>query len=293
MTGFASRTGEAAGFSWQWELRGVNAKGLDLRLRLPDWIDGLEAGVRAALTKALARGSVSVNLRVVRIAEDAPLTVNDAALSRVLAAIADIEVRASAAGVKLAQTTALEVLNQRGVQDANGDDPEAVKALQVVLLKDVHALIEAFCEMRASEGRALKQVLLAQIDAIADLIEAAAQAAARRAPEAKAALQAALARTLDNADNVEPERVAQELALIAVKADVTEEIDRLRAHVDAARELLDSDGSVGRKFDFLAQEFNREANTLCSKSQSTPLTRIGLDLKAAIDQMREQVQNVE
>ena len=147
--------------------------------------------------------------------------------------------------------------------------------------------------MRAEEGRALHRVLSGQLDTIAALVEEAATAAQARSGAQRAAMAAALARVMDNAGGVDEARVAQELALIAVKADVTEELDRLRAHVGAARDLLGAGAAVGRKLDFLCQEFNREANTLCSKAQSAALSRIGLELKTVIDQMREQVQNVE
>ncbi|HDR29098.1 endoribonuclease YicC domain-containing protein, partial [Rhodovulum sp.] len=161
------------------------------------------------------------------------------------------------------------------------------------LLADLDRLIDDFTAMRAAEGAALEALLRDQLAQIADLVKDAARAAEARREHMAESLRANLARVLDNSEGADPDRVAQELAMIAVKSDVREELDRLSAHVEAARALLDADGPIGRKLDFLMQEFNREANTLCSKSQSTPLTRIGLDLKHVIDQMREQVQNVE
>jgi uncharacterized protein (TIGR00255 family) len=170
------------------------------------------------------------------------------------------------------------------------DDPAPLVAHLVVEFKDV---LSDFIQMRESEGQALFRVLGGQLDQVASLTDQAADLAEQRKDKMAEALRENLSRVLDNAQGVEPDRIAQELALLAVKADITEEIDRLKAHVRAARELLAQDVAVGRKLDFLMQEFNREANTLCSKAQSADLTSVGLELKAVIDQMREQVQNVE
>ena len=168
-----------------------------------------------------------------------------------------------------------------------------VAALCATLLAEFPGALADFNDMRAREGAALAQVLEAQLTQVAELTTQAAALAETRKDEMAQTLQRNLSRVLDNAEGVDADRLAQELALIAVKSDITEEIDRLRAHVDAARALLAQDGAVGRKLDFLMQEFNREANTLCAKAQNTALTQIGLALKAVIDQMREQVQNVE
>jgi len=292
MTAFASRTGAIGAASWSWDMRGVNARGLDLRLRMPDGIEGLEPAIRAALTTALARGNVTVNLRLQREETAGALAVNEATLDEVLKALDLVQERAFAMGVTLGQPTAADVLTQRGVLiPAKSDDDGA--ALAAALIEDVAPLVADFVEMRTREGAALEAVIRDQLDRIAALTAAAAVAAQARAPQVKANLTAALRRVLEDVAELEPARVAQELALLAVKSDVTEEIDRLKAHVAAARALLDEDKPAGRKLDFLAQEFNREANTLCAKAQAAPLTAIGLDLKAVIDQMREQIQNVE
>ena len=293
MTGFAARKGQGAGFGWAWDLRSVNGKGLDLRLRVPDWIDGLEAALRAELGRALGRGNVSLSLRVAREGgEEAPLRVNGPALAAVLRALGEVEAAAMGAGVTLAQATAADVLAVRGVLDTGAAD-EDTGPLRAAILADLPALLAEFNAMRAAEGAALQGVIAGQLDRIEALTgEARLEAEARRAASA-AALKEALAKVMANADGVDEARLAQELAMIAVKNDVTEELDRLTAHVAAARALLSEVGPVGRKFDFLMQEFMREANTLCSKAQALTLTRIGLDLKTVIDQMREQVQNVE
>ncbi len=292
MTAFAAAKGGTSQHSWAWELRSVNAKGLDIRARMPDWIEGLEAALRARLGKALARGSVTLNLRVTREEGEAGQSVNEAALGAVLSALARVEARAKHEGLSLSPTSAADILGLRGVLETSASEDEAA-GLKAALMKDFEPVLDAFLQMRASEGAALAAILGGQLDEIARLTAAATQAAEARRGDMAEALQASLARVMGAAEEADPQRIAQELALIAVKSDITEELDRLRAHVDAARELLDTDGPVGRKLDFLMQEFNREANTLCSKSQNTELTRIGLDLKTVIDQMREQVQNVE
>lgn len=273
-------------------MRGVNARGLDLRFRLPDGIEGLEPALRSALTQTLARGNVTVNLRLTREDAAGAITVDAAQLDSVLRALDLVQERAFAMGVTLGQPTAADVLSQRGVLVTTAREDESA-ALAEALIADVAPLVADFVAMRATEGRALEQIVADQLDQIATLTEAAAQAAQARAPQVRENLTLALQRVLETTAEVDESRIAQELAVLAVKSDVTEEIDRLKAHVSAARALLENDKPAGRKLDFLTQEFNREANTLCAKAQAAPLTAIGLDLKAVIDQMREQIQNVE
>ncbi|MBJ3762941.1 YicC family protein [Maribius pontilimi] len=293
MTAFASGTGARDGLSWTWDLRSVNARGLDLRIRVPDWIDGLEPGLRALLQKGLSRGSVTLGLRLIRDTgpEDGP----DAdAIDLTLARIAAVQGRAAAQGMSLAPCSAADVLELSAGQGPRQSSPDEVASLRAALLAEFEAtILPAFLAMRATEGAALKTVLLDQVAQVAALTDTAAAQAEARLPQVRETLKAALARVVDNTDGADPDRVAQELALLAVKADVTEEIDRLRTHVAAARDHLAGDGPTGRKLDFLTQEFNREANTLCAKAQDAALTATGLQLKAVIDQMREQVQNVE
>ncbi len=292
MTGFAARKGQGAGYSWSWDIRSVNGKGLDLRLRLPDWIEGLETLLRAELARALQRGNVSLTLKVTSEGGDTALRLNPAVLRSVLVAMAEVDHTARETGLTLAAPSAADVLSLRGVLDASAA-AEETGALRAALLADLAPLLDEFTAMRRAEGAALHAVLVGQLDRIAALTEAAGAEAEARKPAAAATLRDNLARLLANAEGIDETRIAQELALIAVKSDVTEEIDRLTAHVAAARALLAEEGQIGRRFDFLVQEFMREANTLCSKAQAVALTRIGLDLKAVIDQMREQVQNVE
>ncbi|WP_299355673.1 YicC/YloC family endoribonuclease [uncultured Shimia sp.] len=292
MTGFAALRGVAQGYSWGWDLRSVNAKGLDLRLRVPDWIEGLEAALRGELGKAMARGSVTLSLRVQKDEDEAQLALNTQQLNAVLDAMTEVETQAMGRGLSLAPSKASDILALKGVLDTASYETDT-KALRMAILKDLPQLLDSFLEMRRNEGEALDGVLKDQLKLVETLTSEAAIAAEARKDDTAAALRANLARVLENTDGADPARVAQELAVIAVKTDITEEIDRLHAHVTAARDLLAKGSPVGRKMDFLMQEFNREANTLCSKAQSVDLTRIGLDLKAVIDQMREQVQNVE
>jgi len=195
-------------------------------------------------------------------------------------------------GLSLAPSKASDLLALRGMLEP-GVIQDDVAPLIRQLKQEFTPLVGAFVEMRRTEGAALIDLLAAQLDRVETFTARAAELAETRKAAMAETLKTNLARVLNNADGADPARVAQELALIAVKADITEEIDRLGAHVTAARDLLAKGGPVGRKLDFLMQEFNREANTLCSKSQSTDLTAVGLELKAVIDQMREQVQNVE
>lgn len=294
MTGFAGRRGSGVGYTWTWDLRSVNGKGLDLRLRVPDWVDGLEASIRSELQKALTRGNVSLTLKVTQDEgrDDAGFRLNEAALGAALAALGRVEAAAMDAGVTLRQPTGADVLTLRGVIDVAGQEADTAP-LRVALMADLPGVLADFQAMRAAEGKALAAVLTGQLEQIADLTSAAQRETAARAATQADTLREGLGRVLAATDAVDPARLAQELALLAVKTDVTEELDRLAAHVDAGRAHVADPAPVGRKLDFLMQEFMREANTLCSKAQSLALTRIGLDLKTVIDQTREQVQNVE
>jgi uncharacterized protein (TIGR00255 family) len=292
MTGFASATGTLPPHSWSWELRSVNGKGQDLRLRVPDWIEGLEIALRKKLAVATARGNITLSLRIAREDAVGKLSLNEPQLTAALDAIAQIEAQALEAGVSLAPCRAADIAMLRGVLETTTVEDDT-SALSAQLLQEADTLIAAFNAMRISEGEAVLEMLERQLNEIEALTAQARQSAEAREPEVAETLRRNLSRVLENADGLDEGRVAQELAVIAVKSDVTEEIDRLAAHVVAARTLIGEGGPVGRKLDFLMQEFNREANTLCAKAQNTELTRCGLALKAVIDQMREQVQNVE
>ena len=291
MTGFATEQDGAEGVNWTWEMRGVNARGFDLRLRLPEGIDGLEALVRGRISGRVTRGSVSVSLRCRRDASAGSAELDGAVLTGVLEALAEVAGEAARLGLPLRKSSAAEIMALRGVYEPTTETETALTP--AMLTPSLDALLEAFDAMRAAEGTELTRILAAHLDRVEELLSEARAAAVDRAAETAENFRTALARVIENADGADADRVAQELAIMAVKADVTEELDRLDAHVKAARDLLAGDGPVGRKLDFLMQEFNREANTLCSKSGHEALTRAGLDLKAVIDQMREQVQNVE
>jgi len=295
MTGFAAGQGGFDGWTWTWDMRAVNGRGLDIRLRMPDWIDGLESAARAQVQKSVSRGNVTLSLRLTRHGEIVAARIDAAVLDRVLAQIAEIESAAMTHGVNIVAPSATDILNQRGIVDTSGNNGDTgnTAALAAALIRDLTGVIAGFNAMRGAEGRALQGILTAQLDQIEILNQEVKVLCAARADQMRAALRDALARVMDNTEGADPDRVAQELAIVAVKTDITEELDRLSAHVTAARDLLDHAGPVGRKLDFLMQEFNREANTLCSKAQNIELTRVGLALKSSIDQMREQVQNVE
>jgi uncharacterized protein (TIGR00255 family) len=292
MTGFASGQGGFEQFQWGWDIRSVNAKGLDIRLRVPDWVSGLEADLKAMIGKSLSRGSVSLSLRLSREGGEQDLQLNAESLNAALRAFKAVETAATQQGVLLTPPTPADILGMRGVMDQKSDDADT-GALKNAIVASFEEVLSELLDMRQSEGQALHTVLSQQIDLIEQLVASATDVLVARRADMDAAYRAALARVVDNSDKLDQDRIAQEIALVAVKSDVTEEIDRLNAHIGAARDLLMQGVKIGRKLDFLSQEFNREANTLCSKSQHKSLTAIGLELKAVIDQMREQVQNVE
>lgn len=293
MTGYADVSGTADGVGWTWEARSVNGRGLDLRLRLADGFDALDAPVRAA-AKVLSRGSVTVGLRLARGATATAPRLNPEILEAVVSAALAAGEAAARRGLDVAPMTAADLLAARGVLEADAIDPSESPELAGLIAAGIEPLFAALVAARAAEGEALAAVIGRQLDRVAELAAAARETATARFARSGELLRSRLEAVLAGAAaSVDEGRLAQELALIAVKADVTEELDRLEAHVAAARGLLRTAGAVGRRLDFLMQEFNREVNTLCSKSGATDLTAIGLDLKVVVDQMREQVQNVE
>ena len=292
MTGFAARQGALDTWSWTWDMRSVNGRGLDIRLRIPDWIEGLENKARAAIQGSANRGNITLTLRVTRADSTEGAALNAAVLEKSLEQLSEISKSAEAAGFSLAPLNAADILALRGVQD-HSETARDIEPLKKALIGDLGELVDAFTAMRDQEGDALADILGTQIDTIENLVGKARALEPARTTHLKKLLNDNLQRVLENSDGADPERVAQELALISVKADVAEELDRLNAHIQAARGLIAEEGAKGRKLDFLTQEFNREANTLCAKAQFSDLTSIGLELKSVIDQMREQVQNVE
>ncbi len=282
MTGYAAL--DAPGR--RWELRSVNARGLDLRLRLPD-IAGLEPLVRNVLGPVAVRGTVTLSLRLGDGIVTSVPALDPAALDRALDAVAAVRAAAASREIGLIADRATDVMALRGVFETRDAGPTL--SLQAAA-DDLTRLLAEFGADRAREGTGLRAILSRQIDEIGDLVARATALAPERAAHQSAVFGAALARLGPAAADA---GVASEIAALAIRADVTEELDRLRLHVDAARALLTEEGPVGRRLDFLTQEFNREANTLCAKAGMAALTTLGLEMKSVIDRMREQVQNVE
>jgi uncharacterized protein (TIGR00255 family) len=290
MTGFAREAGITGSYQWAWELKTVNGRGLEVRVRTPSGLDAVGEEARGLILKALTRGQGQLNLSLSKASSAPRLRVNQDVLQSLLSAIGGL---ALPDNVKPASLDGL--LSVRGVVEMDDDaaDPMQDDTLVAALKDGIGALIEGLKLARQKEGQALSGVLGQQLDLIARLVDEA-EAAPGRQPEAiRARLEAQLAELLDGKSALDPARLHQEAVLIAARADIREELDRLRAHVDAARGLLQEGGAVGRRLDFLAQEFGREANTLCAKANDVSLSRIGLELKAVIEQFREQVQNVE
>lgn len=290
MTAFARVAGTAGGWSFTWELRSVNGKGLDLRLRLPPGFEDLEVDLRNRATKAVSRGSITATLTANRHGERLVATVNENALATLLQAV-----QVTAQNLGTAQPSIDTLLTIKGIVEVS-----EVRESEAERREVMEAFLDAFDQalqdlkaMRSREGAALGVVLDERLTAISGLVASADELRERSVESIKARLATQVKMLMDTAAQFDPVRLHQEAVLAATKADVREELDRLNAHVDAARDLLGNGGPVGRKLDFLAQEFHREANTLCSKSNAVALTRIGLELKALVDQFREQVQNLE
>lgn len=293
MTGFAGQSGSAGDVSWAWEARSVNGRNLDVRLRLAEGFEMLEAPLRAALSEAVSRGSVTIGLRVTRgVAFGAP-RLSQSGLEQAIEAVEAAGDAAARRGLQLAPMTVADLLSVRGVLETEQIPPAENAELMELLLRDVPELTRKLRLARVEEGAQINGAIVERIDRIAGLVGRARVAAEAREPRAAALLRARVDAVLGQTGQVDEGRLAQELALLVVKGDVSEELDRIAAHVVAARKLLSAEGPVGRRLDFLTQEFNREANTLCAKSGATDLTAIGLEMKVAIDQLREQVQNVE
>jgi uncharacterized protein (TIGR00255 family) len=290
MTGFARTDGHEEGVSWVWEVKSVNSKSLDLRFRLPPGHEALELPLRAGLAQRVKRGAVSVTLTMTKAAAGGGLRVNREALAQVVALAQELVAQGQAAPPRADGLLAL-----RGVLES-GDESEDVaqrERRQAALAASFGTALDGLVANRAAEGERLIPVLETRLAEIASLVAAAEDSASVQPQALKLKLAAMVGQLLEAAPPLPPERLAQEAALLVAKADIREELDRLSAHIVAAQELLAEGGAVGRRFDFLCQEFNREANTLCSKSADVLLTRTGLALKASIEQLREQVQNLE
>ncbi|MBV9251399.1 MAG: YicC family protein [Acetobacteraceae bacterium] len=289
MTGFAHTEGSAAGLAWAWELRSVNGRGLDLRFRLPPGWDALEPVLRQAAAQRLKRGNVTASLTVKRDAETR-LAIDEAALEQALALAMDLHARIPGSPVPRAEA----LLSLPGVLRPPLQDPAEERASAAEEVRNgFEEALAGMTAARQAEGARLHGIMADLLNEIAALRDQAVGEAADQPAAQRARMLDTLQALLSEAPSLPEERIAQEVALLAARSDVREELDRLGSHLQAARNLLRDAVNIGRRFDFLVQEFNREANTLCSKSASTQLTATGLKLKAAIEQLREQVQNVE
>jgi len=272
---------------FSWEIKSVNAKGLDLRLRVPPGFDSLEVEARARLSRKLARGTVYATLAAQKLNQQPILRINEPMLQAVLDLLAKIPLSGHLKAASIDGILALKGIVET-VEAADEDQSEVVPAM----LAGLEGAIEALLNMRRTEGQALGAVLSSRIAAMRRLVDAADQAPARQPEAVRARLEQSLAALLSNSA-FDPIRLHQEAVLMATKADIREELDRLIAHLVALRELITNGGPIGRKLDFLSQELSREVNTLCAKSNDASLTAIGLDLKTEVEQFREQVQNIE
>ena len=288
MTGFARVDGHGDGYSWTFEAKSVNGRSLDLRCRLPSGFDSIEAAARADLPKRLARGNVNLTLTVNRAQDVSQLRINRVLLTQVLELAREIE-GAGAAPPRLDSLLAIRGI----IEPVEEDQTEARERVEAAIKIDLAKLIDQLVVNRIAEGNRIAEVLNGHLDEVARLVDAASACASTQPEALREKLRAQVTAILGSFPALPEERLAQEAAILIGKADVREELDRLRAHIRAARDLMAEGGAIGRRFDFLCQEFNREANTLCSKSADVELTRIGLSLKASIEQLREQVQNIE
>jgi uncharacterized protein (TIGR00255 family) len=290
MTGFARGHGVAGAYAWSWELKSVNAKGLDVRLRLPQGWDAVEVPVRARATEKLSRGTVYANLTVERKGIAPAVKVNEPVLAAVLATLKSLAGKVDAAPPTLDGILSLKGVIEVSEQDESADERRAAEA---AIIAGFDRALADLAAMRAAEGATLGRLLLERLAEIATLA-ARAEAAPGRKPEAiKARLAEQVATLLAASQRFDSDRLHQEAILLASKADIREELDRLASHVAQAQSMIAAGGAVGRKLDFMAQELNRESNTLTAKANVVELTNIGLELKSVVDQFREQVQNLE
>lgn len=290
MTGFSRGSAARDGFHWQWEVKSVNGKALDVRCRMPAGFEALEQDLRAAVAESFKRGNFQISLTVSGAVQEETVRLNDRVLDQLVAA--GERLRNKIGGEALRADV---LLSLRGVLEVSTpeEDEVAIAQRNAAMLDSFAATLKALVNARREEGERLQAIIMGQIDRIAELAAAARGNPARSVEAVRARLAEQVARLMETGSGFDPDRLHQEAVMLATRSDIQEELDRLDSHVAAARALLASSDSVGRKFDFLAQEFNREANTLCSKAADNTMTTIGLDLKTVIDQLREQIQNIE
>lgn len=290
MTGFARREGTSGRWRWAWELRSVNGKGLDLRLRLPQGLERMETDVRRLAAESFSRGNIQASLSVSAGENRFEAVLNQEALNAVLAMRTQLDGIIDPAPLKLDTLLAIRgIIEFRETEDGE----EAIATRDAELTEGLLAALADLKAMRELEGAALARILLDHVSTIEGLTQTIEADPSRTPQETAARLAAQVAMLMEGTGTLDRDRLHTEAAILATKADLREEIDRLKAHVTAARDLFAKGGPVGRKLDFLAQEFNRESNTICSKSNASAVTTAGIELKVVIDQFREQVQNLE
>lgn len=290
MTGFARSHGTSGPYAFEWELKSVNAKGFDFRLRVPAGWDDVETAARKRATELLSRGTVYANLTVKRTGAASVVRINEDVLSSILKVAGEISARTDAVAPSVDGLLGIKGVLE--VVEPESDETEMQTARAAVSASFEQAL-QSLIDMRKREGTSLGQILTQRMDEIERLAQRA-EAAPGRKPEAiRARLAEQIAVLLETSDRFDADRLSQEALMIAAKADIREELDRIASHIAQTRELLDKGGAVGRRLDFLAQEFNREVNTTCSKSNDIELTNTGLEMKSVVEQFREQVQNLE
>ncbi len=290
MTGFARSHGSSGPYSFEWELKSVNAKGFDLRMRLPPGWDEVEQGVRKRAGEVLVRGTVYANLSVRRVNAQSSVRVNADVLNSIIRIAADLAGKIDAVAPSIDGLLAIKgVIEVAEPENDEAEDKAARIAAEAAFAEALASLVD----MRKREGDTLGQILSQRLDEI-EVLAAKAEAAPGRKPDAvKARLAEQIATLIEASDRFDADRLHQEALMIAAKADIREELDRIASHIAQAREMLATGGAVGRRLDFLAQEFNREVNTCCSKSNDLELTNTGLAMKNVVEQFREQVQNLE
>jgi uncharacterized protein (TIGR00255 family) len=290
MTGFARGQGVCGSYAWAWEVKSVNAKGLDLRLRLPPGWDAIDGAVRSRAAEVVSRGTINASLTVERQGVTPVVRVNDSVLAAVLATLRNLAASVEAAPPRLDGILSIKGVIEVIEPDESEEDRRVAEAAAAAGFAQVAA---SLAEMRRREGDTLGRLLEARLVEISALTKRAEEAPGRRPEAIRARLAEQVATLLDASQRFDPDRLYQEAILMASKADIREELDRLSSHVAQAQRMIREGGAIGRRLDFLAQELNREANTLCAKSNDVELTNVGLELKSVVEQFREQVQNLE
>jgi uncharacterized protein (TIGR00255 family) len=290
MTGFSRSSGTYDGFQWTWEIKSVNSKGLEVRIRVPNFLDGLDLKAKKLMSKAVGRGSINIALTLDREKSEESVNINENILGQL------IEISTKLAENKALTPASIDgLLGMRGVLEVSEKklDEDGIQQLEKALLANFNEAIVSLVTARGDEGAHLDTMLRDHLSKLTELVDASENAEGTQPAQLKARLQEKITEMLGEKQKLNDERLEQEVALLASKADIREEVNRLNAHIAGALDLMNSGETVGRRLDFLSQELNREANTLCSKSADLELTKMGLDMKATIEQFREQVQNVE